>query len=117
MKLTLYIQRACSKSVEAERLLKSEDLEVEVIDLAQNPPTAEKLIELAKKAEEPLSSFLRSDAEKILGFEMEKNLYSEQELAEAMSKNPKAIQRPIIENENSAMIARPPEKVLEFIGL
>lgn len=113
MTITLYVQKGCSKSEEVLRLLEN-TRSLHVVDMTQYPPSPLKLKELARKIGVPLLDVLRTD-NALLGYD--RNTYSESDLAVWMSEHPESIQRPIIESDASAMIARPPETAARFISL
>lgn len=115
MNVTLYVQETCSKSNKVEQLLRQLNISLSVIDIFKNPPTPEKLIELAEKCGEPLTALLRKDTTNILDLEINIETCSELELAVIMSKYPEIIERPIAENGHIAVVARPPDKILSFI--
>ena len=115
MSITLYIQEGCSKSAEAERLLDEAGQEFRIVDLTKNPPTPEKLLELAHKAEVPLVNFLRADAQSTESNMTNGDHDSEKVFAKWLSKHPESIQRPIAESDTLAIIARPPERVISII--
>lgn len=115
MNITLYINKRCSKSNKAEDLLGANKIDIATVDLIKETPSAEKFIELARKAGLPLGDFIRSNAEKFFETGKDKEAQSEKELAEIMAAHPEVIQRPIIESKDKAIIARPPEKALDFV--
>ena len=65
---------------------------------------------LGMKAEE-----LVRKSEELFDKKFSKKKYSESEWIKIMIKNPILIERPIVVKGNKAIIARPPERVLEFL--
>ncbi|MDA1334757.1 MAG: arsenate reductase (glutaredoxin) [bacterium] len=114
MKATIYHNPRCSKSRATFDLLREHNVDVEVIEYLQNPPTEVQLRELLGKLEMEAIDLVRK------GESVYKELYSdkemtEKELIEMMVENPILIERPIVVFGQKAVIGRPPENVLEFL--
>ncbi len=105
----------CSKSRQALLLLDEIGVEKNVVKYLEETPTKKQLKELLKMLRFSSARELMRTKEAIykeLGFKDETD---EERLIEAMVENPKLIERPIIIKGDKAIIARPPERVKEFL--
>lgn len=105
----------CSKSRSACSLLSERGVELEVIDYLKTPPTREEL--------RALLALLGMQAEALVrkGEAVFKELYAGRRLTEtewldALVAYPILMERPIVVFGHRAVVARPPEKVLELLG-
>ena len=105
----------CSKSRGALKLLQERGIPYEEIRYLDNPPSEAFLDELLKLLKmEPEEIVRKNEKEyKALGLK-EKSLTREAWL-KILHDHPRLIQRPIVVYKGRAVIARPPEKVLELI--
>lgn len=110
-KMTIYHNPRCSKSRQALAILQSHRLNLIVVDYLKNPLSLEQLFELRQHFD--LKDFVRTDEPifKELGLSLE----DEQRVLTAMHRDPILMQRPIVTYSGRAIIARPPEKVLELL--
>jgi arsenate reductase len=110
----IYHNPQCSKSRAALALLEERGIDVEVIEYLRHPPAKATLRSLLAKLDVPPLDLVRpnepgyaalaaggADAEQVLDF---------------LAREPRALQRPILESTASAVIGRPPERVLELIA-
>jgi len=113
--ITIYHNPRCSKSRACHLILSDAKKDIEVINYMQTPFSEEKLREvIGLLGISPLELVRTNEViwkEKFKGKKMSDNA-----LIKAMVQYPKLIERPIVVFENSAIIARPPEKVLGFIS-
>lgn len=112
--ITIYHNPRCTKSRKALEIVSQKHDDYEVILYLKNP--------LNEKQLENLVSLLNIEAKDLVRKnEMEwKNNYkgkqlSQKEIINAMAKHPKLMERPIVINNKKAVIARPPQRVLEII--
>ena len=61
------------------------------------------------------SELLRKNEEAYKNLKSKIEKFSEDEILNLMIKNPDLIQRPIVENGDKAILARPPERIKEII--
>jgi arsenate reductase len=78
--------------------------------------TEEDLLELLDLLDMEAPELLRTD-ERIWREEFKDLELNEDELVMIMLEHPQLMQRPIVVKDNKAIIARPAEKVLEFLGI
>lgn len=109
--VTLYHNPRCSKSREALALLEARGLNVTVIEYLKTPPSLKTLKTLAKKLGDDKETLFRTKEE---AYKAIKTLSFEARLA-AICEEPILLERPIVETDKSAVVARPPEKLSEII--
>lgn len=110
--ITIYHNPRCSKSRMALEMLQSHHLNPVVIEYLKTPISFEQLVKLSSHFE--LCDFVRTT--ETLFKELGLNLSDEQQLLAAVFKYPILMQRPIVTLNAKAIIARPPEKILELIS-
>ena len=112
--IQIYHNNRCGKSREAIALLEKSEKEFEIIRYLDQPPTFEELSDLLKKLKfKPLELVRKKESVWFENFKG-KDL-TEAEIIQAMVDNPILIERPIIIFGNQAIVARPPEKLNDFI--
>lgn len=111
---TIYHNPRCSKSRQTLELLKQNNADIEIVEYLKNPPNQSQLKSiLSKLAITPQELMRKKEAEyKLAGLD-DLNLTDDQQI-DLMIANPKVIERPIVVNQNKAVIGRPPENVLEL---
>lgn len=115
MTVKIYHNPRCSKSRLTLELLKSKNIEPEVILYLDKAPTKKDLEEIMEKldATSPLA-FMRSKEDAFKEQHLsEKN--SDDELFSAIINTPTLLERPIVINGNRASIGRPPENILDIL--
>ncbi|MDR3502138.1 MAG: arsenate reductase (glutaredoxin) [Legionella sp.] len=110
--ITIYHNPRCSKSRETLALLQEKGLDLTIIEYLKTPLNREQLDELG--AHFALKDFVRTNEPifKELGLSLE----NEEQVLEAMVKEPVLMQRPIVTYKGKAIIGRPPENVLELFA-
>ena len=105
----------CSKSREALKLLEEKGEKFEVFKYLDTPPSREAIVELLSKLGISARELMRTkeDIYKELGLA---KVSDEEKLIDALAEYPKLIERPIVIEGNRAVIGRPVEKVVQFIG-
>lgn len=110
-KFTIYHNPRCSKSRQALEILQAHHLDPTIIEYLKTPLSLEELAEL--RSHFNLKDFVRRDEPAFKNLNL--TLEDEAKVLEAMLKEPILMQRPIVTHKGKAIIARPPEKVLELI--
>tara|TARA_B100000900_G_scaffold415298_1_gene444670 strand:- start:1160 stop:1498 length:339 start_codon:yes stop_codon:yes gene_type:complete len=112
--MKIYHNPRCSKSRQTLALLQENGVKPDVVLYLENNLTADELRELlAKLGITPMQLVRKGEAvwkEKYKVKEL-----SDDQVIEAMIANPKLIERPIVVKDQSAVLGRPPENVLELI--
>ncbi|MFJ4445866.1 arsenate reductase (glutaredoxin) [Pseudomonas sp. NPDC089422] len=113
--LTLYHNPRCSKSRGALELLEQRGLAPTIVRYLETPPDAATLKALLGKLGIAPRQLLRTGEDEYKSLDLANPALSDAQLIDAMVKNPKLIERPILIAGDKAVIGRPPEKVLEIL--
>ena len=112
----IYHNPRCSKSRETLNLLKSNDIDPEVVLYLETPPDAQTIRQLLKMLNMGSARDLMRQKEDLYkSLNLGDSRLTEAELIQAMVENPKLIERPIVVANGQARIGRPPEDVLEIL--
>lgn len=112
--ITLYHNPRCSKSRQALKLLEDHGATVRVVHYLDTPPSPAELASLVDKLGLEPEQLVRRN-EELFRESFQGRALSDQEWLEALSKNPKLIERPIAVAGRRAVLGRPPENVLELL--
>ena len=105
----------CQTSQAALKLLNEQcEAPVTVREYLKEPLTQKELTEIIKKLGIKPEELLRK-TEALYKENYKDKTLSDKEWIKIMSENPILIQRPIIVSGNKAIVARPPEKVMEIL--
>lgn len=107
----------CSKSREAlERLTAGgliEGADLTIVRYLETPLTIDELLELMSTSDEPVAAFIRPDADPTFDSIDRQDARA---VAALLAEYPASLQRPIVTDGSRTIIARPPERVEEFLG-
>lgn len=112
--LKIYHNTRCKKSREGLEILKNSGKDFEVREYLKDPLSEKELKDLIDKLKIAPIELVRKN-EKIWKEEYRDKDLSDDELVRIMVKNPKLIERPVVETEKEAVIGRPPERIEELI--
>ena len=112
--VTIWFNPRCSKCRGADELLRERGIDPAVLRYLDDPPTRDEL--------ERVLSLLGTDDPRAM-MRTREPIYAElglgdadrDELLEAMAAHPILIERPIVIHDDAAVIARPPERLLELL--
>ena len=113
-KVCIYHNPRCSKSRQALALLEQQGDELEVIEYIDNPLDSASLSELLKQLGMSARELIRKGEDTYKELNLANPDLSEAELVQAMADYPRLIERPIVIRDGKAIVARPPERVLEL---
>lgn len=113
----LYHNPQCSKSRAALQLLRERGIEPEQVDYRAHPPSVDELRELVRLLGLPASELLRSGDQEARSLGLDVDALSPEAVLEAVAAHPRLMQRPVLVHGDRALIARPPERVLELDDL
>ncbi len=99
----------CSKSRAGIKYLDEKGVEYKIINYLKEPLTKEQLQDILKKLNMKPSELVRKKEK--LYRELNLKEASEDEILDAMVKNPKLIERPIVINGDKAVVARPESEI------
>lgn len=113
--MKIYHNPRCRKSRETLELIRSKGVEPEIIEYLDNPPGEREIESLLAKLGISADKLVRKN--EAVYKEQFKNLeQTEKEIVKMLAKNPKLIERPIVEDGDKAVLGRPPENVLELLN-
>ena len=114
MNLKIYHNPRCRKSREALQYLEETKQSFDIINYLDKRLSKEDIEQLLKELGYQPEELIRKN-EAIWKEQYKGKDLSVDELVAALSENPKLIERPIISNGKSAVIARPLEKLIDFL--
>ena len=115
MTVTIYHNPRCSKSRATMEYLEEHGIEAEVIKYMDTPPDAAALKELLIMLGMSPRELMRRHETVFKDAGLDDPTFTDEELIEAMTQCPSLIERPIVVNNGKAVLARPPEAVLEIL--
>lgn len=111
--ITIWHNNRCGKSRGALQILQEKGIEPHVVKYLETPPGAQEIKGVLKKAGIKAHDLIRTGEEAYKPYKGK--TLTEAEWIDAMVQSPILIERPVVINGNKAVIARPPEKVLEIL--
>ena len=99
------------------QILNDLNVEYEIVDYLNNPPSADELQSLANKMGLKAREFIRVKEAVFKELNLQLHLDDEHFMFQKMSENPKLIERPIIVKGERAVLGRPPNKVEKLLNL
>ena len=117
MNITIYHNPSCSKSRKTLELIEEHGFTPRVIEYLKTPPDADTVLRLATQLGIPVADLLRPAEEDYAALTAIAAADDDAALAAALKNHPKALQRPIVVDEDAgnAVIGRPPENVLGLL--
>ncbi len=112
--IKIYHNPRCSKSRQGLAILEESKQAFETIRYLEKTPTEKELKEIITLLGISPIDLVRKN-EKIWKENFKGKELTDNEIINAMVKNPKLIERPIIINKNKAVIGRPPENILTIL--
>lgn len=111
--MKIYHNSFCSKSRGCLAFLNEKNANVEIIDYLKNPPSIDEIKDILRKLNIPAIELVRKNEP--IWKENKKENMTENDIIELLHTFPKLIERPIVVDDEKAIIARPPEKILEWL--
>lgn len=112
--IKIYHNPRCSKSRQGVQVLENSGKEFQIIKYLENLPSEKELTSIINLLGITPIQLVRK-TEKIWKEEFKGKEMSEADIIKAMVENPKLIERPIVINNNKAVIGRPSEDILSII--
>ncbi len=112
--LLVYHNPRCSKSRGTCQILADRGIAAEIVDYLKNPPSRAELAELMKKLGLPAEALVRK-GEAVFKEHYAGKTLTEDDYLDALAMHPMLIERPVVIKGDRAVIARPPEKLLELL--
>lgn len=113
--ITVYHNPRCSKSREGLALVQSSGKDFFVREYLKTPLSEDELQKLIEKLGISPRDLVRAN-EEIWKKEFKNKELSSEDIMSALIKYPKLIERPIIENEDKAVVGRPSSKISELLS-
>ena len=111
--LTVYEKPTCTTCRKLATLLAERGIDFDRVDYHVEPLPEEKLRELVRKAGVPARELLRTKEPRAK--ELRDREAPDDEVIAAMAEEPVLLERPVVERGDRAVLARPPERVLELL--
>ena len=115
-KVVIYHNPKCSKSRETLQILQDNNIESEIIEYLEHPPTAQELKQIIAMLGVSARDLMRSTEPAHKEADLDDDSLSDDDIIEAICEYPSLLQRPIVVFGNKAIIGRPPVRVLEIIA-
>ncbi len=112
--IKIYHNSRCRKSREALEILRTNNIEFEIIEYLKDNLTKNQLQDLINKLGINPLELVRKN-EQIWKENFKNKELTSDEIIQILSDNPKLIERPIVESNSKAIIGRPPENVLKIL--
>jgi arsenate reductase len=113
--LTVYEKPTCTTCRKLATLLQERGIDFERVNYHLDPLPAEKIRELLGKAAVGPREVLRTKEPVYDELGLRDREVSDDELIALMVEHPQLLQRPVVERGDRAVLARPPERVLEIL--
>ncbi|WP_142785967.1 arsenate reductase (glutaredoxin) [Changchengzhania lutea] len=112
--IKIYHNNRCSKSRQGLAILEASGKPFEIINYLEHPPTKKELQAIILLLGiEPMDLVRTNEA--IWKKDFKHKSLEDSEIIDAMVNNPKLIERPIVINEDQAVIGRPPENIQRIL--
>ncbi len=115
MTVTIYHNPRCSKSRATMEFLQEKGIEPDVIKYMDNPLDEAALKKLLAMLGMKPRELMRKHEKVFKDAGLDDPTFTDDELIEAMAQCPSLIERPIVVNNGKAVLARPPEVVLDIL--
>ena len=113
--IVVYQKPTCSTCRKVIKLLESQRRAFVAVNYYEEPFTKTKLAMLLKKGGIHATDVLRTKEERYKALQLNVGSYSEEELIELMVQYPDLLQRPLVQIGETVILARPPERLLDFL--
>jgi len=113
-KITVYEKPTCTTCRKVAKALIDNGVDFEKVNYYVEPFSKTKLQSLLKKMKMKPSEILRKNEKVYKDLKFKEKHYTENQILDLMIKHPDLVQRPIVEKGSKAILARPPEKIIEL---
>ena len=115
MKLVVYQKPTCTTCRQVYAALRDAGVDFEAVDYYTDPIPATKLRDLLRKMGIPARELLRTKAPIYKQLQLGERQLTDPEIVDLMVKHPDLIQRPIVEKGSRAILARPADRIQQFL--
>ncbi|WP_395374557.1 arsenate reductase (glutaredoxin) [Marinicella sp. W31] len=112
----IYHNPRCSKSRATLALLQEHGANFDVIEYLKDTPDIDTLKNILALLNISARELLRTGEQEYKALNLSDTHLTDNQLIDAMHKNPRLIERPIVVCGNKAIIGRPPENVLDILS-
>ncbi len=113
--VTLYHNPRCSKSRRALELLRSRNVEPEIIEYMKSPPTVSELERILKLLSMEPRELMRKKETVYKSLALDDEILNRHSQVQSIVEHPILIERPIAVANGRAALGRPPEKILHVL--
>jgi arsenate reductase len=115
MSTKIYHNTRCSKSRATVAILEQNDVDFEIVNYLDEPPSETELKDILKDLGMTARELMRRGESKYKELGLSDKSLSEKELINSMLEFPILIERPIVRTEKGVAIGRPPENIIAII--
>ncbi|MBK9131562.1 MAG: arsenate reductase (glutaredoxin) [Gammaproteobacteria bacterium] len=115
MNVTIYHNPRCSKSRQALELLRKHGIEPTIVEYLKNPPGKKELKSLLERLGMSPRDLMRRQEAPYRENGLDDPKLGREQLIAALAEYPILIERPIVVTDAAAVVARPPEKLLDLL--
>ena len=113
MRVTVYEKPTCTTCKNLFTVLTEKGIDFEKVEYLIDPPSREKLAELVKKMNGSARDIVRSKEPEYK--ELGVDSMTDDQILDTIAQHPNLLQRPIVEIDDRAIVARPAERVNEIL--
>jgi arsenate reductase len=113
--IVIYQKPTCTTCRQVHRALVESGVDVDAVDYYTDPISKTKLTELVRKLGIPARDLLRTREPLYQELGLAERDLTDAQIIDLMVQHPDLIQRPIVEHGNRAILARPAERITEFL--
>jgi arsenate reductase len=115
-KMIIYQKPSCSTCKEVYQILKDSGVDPDSVDYYVTPVPKAKLRELAGKMGMPVSGLIRDKEQVYQDLRLGEKTLTDEQLLDLIAIYPDLLQRPIIEQGERAILAKPARKIKAFLA-
>lgn len=116
-KVRIFHNPSCSKSRGALEILGARGIDADVVRYLDTPPDRATIERILDAIEDEPSALVRTDDKKFKDAGLTRDdVATRAQVVELLLRHPEVMQRPVVFVGERAVIARPPERVLELLG-
>ena len=115
MSAKIYHNTRCSKSRATVAILEQNDVDFEIVNYLDEPPSETELKDILKDLGMTARELMRRGESKYKELGLSDKSLSEKELINSMLEFPILIERPIVRTKKGVAIGRPPENIIAII--
>jgi arsenate reductase len=115
LKIVIYQKPTCSTCRQVYAALKESGVDFETVDYYTDPLSRTRLLELLRKLGIGPRELLRTREDIYRTLKIGERNLSDEEIVDLMVAHPDLVQRPIVENGERAILARPPARLKEIL--